>query len=199
MESTAPETIDPAFIASAFSLIAERGWAGLSVAEAARAADLPLDKVRARFPNRLALLIRFNGIADQSAVTGALTEGPVRDRIFDIVMRRIDSLQAHRPGLLALLRDLPRDPLTVAAMAGPTMTSMAWMLDAVAIQATGLRGRLRARGMLALWLATVNAWKSDESEDLSATMAALDRALDRAAQAEATVSELLGETGNDPS
>jgi ubiquinone biosynthesis protein COQ9 len=183
--------LDDALIASAFTIIAEGGWSRLSIAEAARRAGLDLAATRRRFPCKLTMLMRFNTMADTAALTGALTEGPVRDRIFDIVMRRIDTLQAHRPGVIALLRDLPRDPLAALALGPASLRSMAWMLEGVGLTAQGLRGQLRTQGMLALWLATVRAWSKDDSEDLSATMAALDKALDRAAQAEATMSEIL--------
>jgi hypothetical protein len=43
---------DSALIASFFRLVAERGWSGTNVAEAARAAALPLAEARLRFPGR---------------------------------------------------------------------------------------------------------------------------------------------------
>lgn len=196
MEDIVPPAIAPdldeALISAAFSLIAEAGWSRLSVAQAARRAGLDIAAVRARFPVKISILMRFATMADKAALTGALTEGPVRDRIFDIVMRRIDVLQAHRPGVKVLLQDLPRDPLTALALGPAMLGSMAWMLDGVGVTVTGLRGQLRTQGMLALWIATLRAWAGDTSEDLSATMAALDKALDRAAQAEATMAEMLG-------
>lgn len=180
------DAFDKALIAAAYRLIAERGWRALTVAAAARAADLTLDRARARFPCKQAILARFGRLADESAVSLATTEGPVRDRLFDIVMRRIDTLQQHRDGVLALLSDLPRDPLTALAMAPLGLVSARWMLEAAGIETSGLIGPLRVKGMLAVWLYTVQAWRSDVSEDLSATMAALDRALTRAEQAEAS-------------
>lgn len=192
-------TLDAALIASAFTVIAEQGWSRLSIAEAARRAGLDLAATRRRFPCKLTMLMRFGTMADTAALTGALTEGPVRDRIFDIVMRRIDTLQAHRPGVLVLLRDLPRDPLTALALGPASLRSMAWMLEGVGLTAQGLRGQLRLQGMMALWLVTVRAWSKDDSEDLSATMAALDKALDRAAQAEATMVEMLDGDAKAPS
>ncbi len=185
-------SLDDTLIKSAFELIAERGWTRLSVAEAARRGGLDLAATRRRFPAKLAVLLRFGTMCDAACLSGALTEGPVRDRIFDIVMRRVDTLQAHRAGVLALLRDLPRDPLTTLALGPAALRNMAWMLEGVGVTAQGVRGTLRTKGMLALWLATVRAWSRDESEDLSATMAALDKALDRAAQAEATLSDMMG-------
>ena len=192
MEDIAPPDFDETLISAAFALIAEEGWCRLSVAQAARRAGLDVAVVRGRFPCKISILMRFGAMADKAALTGALVDGPVRDRIFDIVMRRLDTLQAHRAGMLALLRELPRDPLTAMALGPASLRSMEWMLDGVGVTTTGLRGKLRINGMLAVWLATLRVWSDDHSEDLAATMAALDKALDRAAQAEATMGEMLG-------
>ena len=176
---------DRAMVASAFSLAAERGWSETSVTTAARAADLPLDRARGRFMGRAGILARFGQIADQAALANAASEGDSRDRLFDVVMRRIDVLQAHRAGVLALRDYLPRHPGLTLMLTAATAGSMAWMLEASGIPAGGIRGGLRVQGLTAAWLYVLRAWQSDESEDLGATMAALDKALDRAVQAEA--------------
>lgn len=182
------DEFDRALVRAAFALAAERGWARMSVAEAARSAGLPLDRARARFPARLAVLARFGRIADQAALATAPAEGPPRDRLFELVMRRIDVLQAHRAGVLALFRHLPADPCLAALLAAASLRSAGWLLAGAGIEATGPRGRLRAKGLLAVWLATVHAWKRDASDDLAHTMAALDRALQRAERVEGWLS-----------
>jgi AcrR family transcriptional regulator len=175
---------DAALLASAFSLAAERGWSGVSVAQAARDANLPLDRTRRRFPGRCAVLLRFGSLADQAALKLATDEGPHRDRLFDILMRRIDFLQSHRAGVLALLRHLPADPATTLLLAAANQVSMGWMLEGAGISSHGPRGLLRRKGLLAVWLWTLRAWQRDDNEDLAATMAALDQALSRAEDAE---------------
>ncbi len=174
---------DTALIGAVFQQAAERGWHQVSLVEAARAAALPLAEVRARFPGRASVLLRFGRLADQAALTDAPAEGPVRDRLFDLLMRRFDALQAHRAGVIALLRALPRDPPTAMLLACATRRSMRWMLQAAGVGAAGLRGELRVRGLVGVWLWTLRAWERDDSADLSGTMAALDAALARAEQA----------------
>ncbi len=221
---------DRALVASAFALAGEQGWARLSVAEAARRAGLPLDRARARFPGRLAVLARFGRMADQAALaevsTAAATaatpapgvqapgvqapetaplgtppvgmpgaeaagtgmsgsgsagrDEPVRDQLFSLLMRRIDVLAAHRAGVLALLRAAPADPPLALWLGCATWRSMRWMLEAAGVGTRGLRGELRVKGLVAVWLWTVRAWQADESADLAHTMAALDSALGRA-------------------
>jgi ubiquinone biosynthesis protein COQ9 len=174
---------DRALIAAAFQMAAEQGWRSVSVAAAALAAGLPLARARERFPGRAAILVRFGRLADQAALAEAPSDGPVRDRLFDLLMRRIDALQAHRAGVLALLRALPAEPPTALLLALATRRSMRWMLEAAGIATRGIHGELRVKGLLAVWLWTVRAWRADDSDDLSATMAALDAALRRADQA----------------
>jgi len=171
---------DRALVASAFALAGEQGWTRLSVAAAARRAGLPLDRARARFPGRGAVLARFGRMADQAALAEVPGEGPVRDRLFHLLMRRIDVLEAHRAGVLALLRMLPADPPLSLWLACASRRSMRWMLEAAGVEARGLRGELRVKGLLGVWLWTLRAWQADANPDLAHTMAALDTALARA-------------------
>ena len=171
---------DRAMVAAAFNQAALTGWSGLSIVEAARGAGLPLDQARLRFPGPGAVLLRFGLLADAAALAEPANEPLARDRLFDLLMRRFDVLQQHRAGMMALLAYLPRDPALSLALAGATTRSMAWMLEAAGISAAGLRGSLRAQGLVAVWLYTLRAWRDDESGDLASTMAALDKALDQA-------------------
>jgi len=176
--------LDQGLIAAVFSQAALRGWADVNIAEAARDVELPLDRVRAHFPSRGAVLLRFGIMADQTALATASSEPNPRERLFDMVMSRFDALQQHRAGVLQLLRALRTDPATSLLLYGATLRSMKWLLDGASIPSSGLVGGLRVHGLLALWLYALRAWEADESPDLSATMAAVDRGLDRAIQAE---------------
>ncbi len=176
--------LDRALMAAVFSQAALRGWADVNIAEAARDAELPLDRVRARFPGRGAVLLRFGVMADQAALAAGSNDPSPRERLFDMVMSRFDALQQNRGGILQLLRAMRTDPATSLLLYGATLRSMKWLLDGASIPSSGLVGTLRVHGLLALWLYALRAWETDESADLSATMAAVDRGLDRAIQAE---------------
>jgi AcrR family transcriptional regulator len=173
---------DQALIAAAFEQAAEQGWRRVSVPAAARAAGLSLTTARGRFPSRAAVLLRFGRLIDQSALQEMAADGPVQDQLFALLMRRIDALQAQRAGVLALLSALPCEPPTALLLTVATRRSMRWMLGAVGVPTTGIRGELRIKGLMAVWLWTLRTWRNDDSEDLSTTMAALDSALRRAAQ-----------------
>ncbi|HQT63060.1 MAG: TetR family transcriptional regulator [Acidocella sp. 20-57-95] len=176
------DALDEKLITAAFSLGAEKGWNHVSVAAAARAAGLNLPDAREAFSGCRPILKRFGQLADSYALTGALTEGTVKDRLFDILLRRFDYLQMHRGGVIALLRSLPLQPGLAPWLAMESLVSMGWMLEGAGVSSTGLRGEIRKRGLAAVWGWGMRAWLQDDTTDLSATMAAVDVALSRADQ-----------------
>jgi ubiquinone biosynthesis protein COQ9 len=171
---------DRALIGAAFRLAAESGWARVTVADAARGAGLSLAEARVRFPGKHILLGRFGRHLDQAALSAAANEGPVRDRLFDLLMSRFDAMKPHRDGVRALMRCLPSDPATALLLACYTRRSMRWMLHAAGQPTTGFRGALRVKGLVGVWAWALRTFERDETDDLSATMAALDTALGRA-------------------
>lgn len=174
---------DRAAIKAVFDQAALRGWQDVSLVEAGQDAGLDLVRLRRRFPNRGAVLMRFGAEADGAALSG-VPSGTPRERLFDILMNRFEALQAHRDGVLSLLGALRTDPATSLLLYGGTLRSMKWLLEGAGVPATGISGTLRVHGLLALWLYALRTWEQDDSPDLSGTMAAVDRGLDRALQAE---------------
>jgi hypothetical protein len=179
------DDIDARLVAGLWQVVAAHGWDGLSMLRVATAAGVPAAELRRRCPTPLHLLCLHGRVADQAVLAGTVPGqgGAARDRVFDVLMRRIDAMQAHRAGILRLFDDLRRDPLLAVALMLALPRSMAWMLEAAEVPASpGPLGLVRVNGLTAVWLATVRAWTEDHSADLGATMAALDRALDRAGQ-----------------
>ncbi len=174
---------DQALMREAFELAGEVGWRRMGIAEAARRAGLPLDRARRRMPGKIALLLLLGRTADESALAEAMTEGSARDRLFDLLMQRLEVFQAHRAGIRALLHALPTEPPLALLLAAATRRSMVWMAEAAGVSSAGPRGCLRVQGLMGVWMWAVRAWERDDTPDLSITMAALDSALGRAERA----------------
>lgn len=171
------QEFEVALINSAFALGAEQGWSGVSPSAAARRAGLDLSRARLLFPCNGMILKKFGRQADVFALTGLLEEGSVKDKLFDSLLRRFDYLQAHRAGVVALTRHLPFCPPLALALAEMNVLSMGWLLAGAGVDASGLTGGIKKRGLLIVWLYALRAWTKDESLDLTATMAAVDTAL----------------------
>ncbi|TDG13107.1 TetR family transcriptional regulator [Paracraurococcus ruber] len=183
--SETSDDMDTRLLAGFWQVVAARGWGGVTLGRVAAASGLPAAEIRARAPGGPAEMLRLHGRAMDAAVAAGTVPGQggtPRDRVFDVLMRRIDALQPHRAGILRLLEDLPRNPGPALCLLSQLPPSMARLLDAAEIESGGVLGAVRAQGLLGVWLATLRAWQKDDSADLGATMAALDRALDRAEQ-----------------
>lgn len=176
-----PEDLPQHIIDTAFSLAVERGWRDLSLADVAEAAGLPLPRLHALFPSKQAILNGFSDRVDAAMLAEAADglDTPARDRLFDVVMRRLDVLQPHKDALGIILQDQLRDPLAACCGLSRLRRSMALTLDAAGFSTTGLRGVLRVKGLAAIYLATLRIWLRDDSEDMARTMAYLDGQLAR--------------------
>jgi AcrR family transcriptional regulator len=177
----APGDLHRHVIDTAFGLAVERGWRDLSLADIAEAADLPLPRLYALFPSKQAILDGFADRVDAAMLAEGMDglDTPARDRLFDVVMRRLDALQPHKEALGNILQDQLRDPLGACCGLGRLRRSMALTLEAAGFSTTGCRGILRVKGLTAIYLATLRIWLRDDSEDMARTMAYLDGQLAR--------------------
>ena len=174
-------------IEAALRLAALQGWADTTMADVAEEAGVGLAEARRLFPSKTHLLAGFIEQVDEQVLGAGVVdlEGePVRDRLFDLLMRRFDALKPHRKGVAAIARALSCDPLTAGCLAaGPVRRSLEWTLSAAHAQGSGPFAPLLVKGLGVVYLCGLRAFLKDESEDLSATMAALDKALNRAGAA----------------
>ena len=167
-----------------FRVIAAHGWRGVTPARLAAESGLPASALVARYPSRLGLLRSFADVVMDEVATGTVPGqgGTPRDRLFDVLMRGLDALAPYKAGLRRLMAEMYTDAVLAGAMAPQFQRSMERMLDLAEIDSGGLKGRLRAAGLTAVWIRAVHVWSGDISEELGPTMAALDRALERAEQ-----------------
>jgi ubiquinone biosynthesis protein COQ9 len=182
MQAMTETPTDDALIDALWRVIAAHGWQGLTMRRLATEAGIDTAALRARFPTRLDLLLLHGRVMDQAVLAGTIPGqgGSARDRIFDVLMRRLDAMQPHREGILRLFEDMRRDPAIALALAPHIGIAMRWMLEAAEVEAKSCEARLLALGLAGVWLATIRAWARDDSPDMGSTMAALDSALDRA-------------------
>ena len=176
-------------VAGLWRVVARHGWGGLTMRRVSAASGASLAELRRRCPTPSVLLALHGRVVDRQVLEGTVpdTGDTPRERLFDVLMRRVDALQPHRRGVLRLLDEALTDPLLALALSSGLPRSMAWMLEAAQIGTDGFAGALRANGLAAVWLYTLRAWARDNTEDLGPTMAAMDRALDRAEQTARTL------------
>lgn len=168
-------------IDAAFALAAERGWRGLSLAEIAERAGMPLADVVDHFPSKAAILDHYVRRIDQKMLEGGTEAGETtRDRLFDVIMRRFDAMAADRRALSVILRQSGDDPWALLCGGRRFLRSIALTLETAGLSASGLDGLARINGLTIVYLYAFKTFLDDETADHSRTMAALDKALRRA-------------------
>jgi AcrR family transcriptional regulator len=169
-------------ITAFLGLLAEKRFEQIGLAEIAEAAGVSLAQFRGEFASPLAILAAHIKDTDR-AVLGEdfsdMAEEPPRERIFDVLMRRLEILAPHREAVRSLLRSASRNPPLAMAFNGLAVRSQQWMLTAAGIGSSGPRGMVRAQGLALLFSSVLRAWVHDDDPGLARTMAALDRALGR--------------------
>jgi AcrR family transcriptional regulator len=145
-------------------------------------ADVALADLRTMFGSKLAILAAYLKEVDRRVLAGIdadMAEEPPRERLFDVLMRRLDALSAHKAAVRSLIRSAGRNPGLAVALNGFAVRSQQWMLTAADISASGPRGMVRAQGLALLFASVLRTWLRDEDPGLARTMSALDRALAR--------------------
>jgi len=172
------ERIIDAFMA----LLAEKPIERIGFAEIAKAAKVSLADLRGAFASTLAILAAHMRETDRAVLAGGdadMAEEPPRERLFDVLMRRLELLAPHKAAVRSLVRSAARNPGLALALNSLGVRSQQWMLTAADIGASGPRGMLRAQGLAVLFASVLRTWVQDEDPGLARTMAALDRALAR--------------------
>ncbi|MCG8547091.1 MAG: TetR/AcrR family transcriptional regulator [Alphaproteobacteria bacterium] len=163
-------------------LAGERGWQSLTLGDIAEAASLAVGELPAAFRSKTSVLVACAERVESQAAAEPVEfdeADTVRDRLFELLMQRLDLLAPHKAGVGAILRDLPRDPVA-GLIAAPQMTRlMAPILRGAGVGTSGPTGLLRCKGLAAVWWRTLSVWTEDDSPDHAKTMAALDQALRR--------------------
>ncbi len=174
-------------------LSADCRFEDISITEIARKAGVSLADFRDAFPSKGAVLAGFSKMIDRKvleSVNDDLAAEPARDRLFDVLMRRLDALAPYKPALREISAWAQRDPLSAIALNSVALNSMRFMLEAAQIDHEGTAGTLKLQGLVLAWSRVMNIWFDDEDTQHDQTMAALDKELDRGGRLVARLEDL---------
>ncbi len=178
----APANPKEAIVAALLELAGERNWEDISLTEIAARAHVSLATFRECFPSKGAVLSAFVRKIDEQVLEGIgdeFADEPPKERLFDVLMRRLDVLAPYRLGVEGIFEWTARDPLAAAAVNRLMLNSMRFMLEAAGMDSEGPVGALKLQGLVIAWRRVLQTWFSDDDPGLAATMAVLDRELTR--------------------
>ncbi len=174
-------------------LAAQRAWDEIELGDIAGEAGVSLATLRGLFPSKLAMLGGLTRIVDEAVLAGVsddLAGEPPRERMFDLVMRRLDALSPYKEGLRRIMPIVKRDPLTLAALNRGAVNSWRYMLASAGIATEDGLGPVRVQGAVLLMARVSEVWLDDDEPELSRTMARMDRELKTAGMVMARVEDV---------
>lgn len=181
-EKSPEKPVRDRIIDGALSLAAVQGWESCSVRDIAGEAGVSLEDFYEHFDDRADVVSAYGRRLDRvvlSRFSDLDYDSSPRDRLFDILMERFDVAGEHRDGVVSILQSCKVDPKQAVISLPHIAGSMTRMLEAAGLDTAGLRGAARVAGLAALYMWVLRVWVTDDSEDLSKTMAALDKGLGR--------------------
>jgi AcrR family transcriptional regulator len=182
-EATPTGGSDREAIVNAFLvLLEEKRFEEIGLNEVAARAGVSLAELRDRFSSTMGMLAAYIKQVDRQVLAGGdadMAEEPPRERLFDVLMRRIEALTPRKQAIRSLMRSARVNPGLALALGCAGTRSQQWMLTAADIDASGPRGMIRAQGLAMLYARVLRVWVDDDDPGLARTMAALDRELAR--------------------
>ncbi|MEM8551524.1 MAG: TetR/AcrR family transcriptional regulator [Pseudomonadota bacterium] len=174
--SEAHDTILDAFL----DLLNDRRFDEVTLRTVARRAGVSLAVMNVHYATRGHLIDAFAKRIDTAVLEGDfsdMADEPGRERLFDVLMARFEACKEYRGAIKTLLRAGRRDAAVGMTLNAVTQRSMAWMLAAAGLSATGWRGRMAIQGLTLSFARVLRVFVDEDDAGLPRTMARLDKEL----------------------
>lgn len=162
-------------------LLAEQPIERIDLTDVAERADVSLATLREEFDSVLSIVAAQMKDIDRAVLDGGddMTDEPPRDRLFEVLMRRLEAMAPYKTAIRSLSRSAMCNPGLALALNALAVRSMRWMLTAAGINTAGGKGAMRAQGLTFIFAQVLRVWTDDGDPGLARTMAELDRGLTR--------------------
>jgi AcrR family transcriptional regulator len=161
-------------------LLQENRWQDVSLPMIADKAGISLADLRDAYPSKGAILGGLARRIDRIVLSGVgddMLGEPIRDRVLDVMLKRLDALAPYKQGLNEVMRAARMDPLMLAVLNQLALNSWRYMLAAADVDVEDELGLLRVQGAALVFARTLDTWFEDDDPDMAATMARLDKEL----------------------
>lgn len=170
-------------LSAALEVAASNPWEFVAMAQIANAADLELSVVTAKFPTKSDIVAAIIDALDtevEEAFPGVEEGTPMRDRLFDVLMERIELANQNRAAHISFFKSFGWTKSASCNDISLLKSSMTRMARCAGMETEGLFGGMYLAGLSLSYLWVLLTWINDASPDLGKTMAELDKTLGRA-------------------
>ena len=160
-------------------LVSDVGWSGFTLAALARNQEIDESELENLFSDKIGLLQAFSEFIDEETLANLDPdifdpEISMRERLLEIMLVRFDVLAPYKDGVCELLKVTGKDPQMFLVAAKAIRISMRSSLETVGVSTGGVKGNIKIKGLVAVFLFGMRTWSKEEGSDITATTRILD-------------------------
>ena len=183
------------YIKKGFDLINDTGWEEFSIERLSTRENIPLNDLKVYFKCKYSMVDKFSKMIDKNIESKLriqdFKDSSKKDIIFELIMMRFDEMEEFKGSLTKVLNASKNKPLLISIISKNVMNTMDFFLELSNSYNNYAFDVLKKNFLFLIYSITFKTWLSDNTEDLSKTMAELDRLLSTAENFQKKISSFL--------
>ena len=183
------------YIKKGFDLINDIGWEEFSLEKLSTKEKIPINDLKVFFKCKNSIVDKFSRMIDKNIESKLRIEdfkdSSKKDILFELIMMRFDEMESFKGSLLKILDVSKNKPLLISIITKNVMNTMDFFLELSNSYNNYAFDILKKNFLFFIYSITFKTWLSDNTEDLSKTMAELDKLLSTAENLQQKVSSFL--------
>ena len=189
-----PET-EKNYLKKGFDLINDIGWDKFSIEKLSTKENIPVRDLKVFFKCKYSIVDKFSIMIDKNIESKLRLEdfkdSSKKDILFELIMMRFDEMEEFKSSLAKILDVSKNKPLLASIITRNVMNTMDFFLELSNSYSNYAFDVLKKNFLFLIYSFTFKTWLSDNTADLSKTMAELDRLLSTAENFQKKVSSFL--------
>jgi hypothetical protein len=187
--------IENKYIKKGFDLINDIGWEEFSLEKLSTKEKIPINDLKVFFKCKNSIVDKFSRMIDKKIESKLriddFKDSSKKDILFELIMMRFDEMESFKGSLVKILDVSKNKPLLISIITKNVMNTMDFFLELSNSYNNYAFDILKKNFLFFIYSITFKTWLSDDTEDLSKTMAELDKLLSTAENFQQKVSSFL--------
>jgi len=183
------------YIKKGFDLINDIGWEEFSLEKLSTQEKIPINDLKVFFKCKNSIVDKFSRMIDKNIESKLriddFKDSSKKDILFELIMMRFDEMEGFKGSLVKILDVSKNKPLLISIITKNVMNTMDFFLELSNSYNNYAFDFLKKNFLFIIYSITFKTWLSDDTEDLSKTMAELDKLLSTAENFQQKVSSFL--------
>jgi hypothetical protein len=183
------------YIKKGFDLINDIGWEKFSLEKLSTKEKIPINDLKVFFKCKNSIVDKFSRMIDKKIESKLriddFKDSSKKDILFELIMMRFDEMEGYKGSLVKILDVSKNKPLLISIITKNVMNTMDFFLELSNSYNNYAFDFLKKNFLFFIYSITFKTWLSDETKDLSKTMAELDKLLSTAENFQQKVSSFL--------